>query len=90
MRTHVIKDRYRLFSTVELYDGDTRVAITTCRPATNVKPPNDSKHNTTTAKYPAPTPMITPQKPSRVTKKVTPNDCPQHETNRSRHTSPRA
>ena len=32
MRTHVIKDRYRLFSTVELYDGDTRVAITTCRP----------------------------------------------------------
>ena len=32
MRTHVIKDRYCLFSTVELYDGDTRVAITTCRP----------------------------------------------------------
>ena len=32
MRTHVIKDRYRLFSTVELYDGDTRVAMTTCRP----------------------------------------------------------
>ena len=32
MRTHVIKDRYGLFSTVEIYYGDTRVAITTCRP----------------------------------------------------------
>ena len=32
MRTHVIKDRYGLFSTVEIYDGNTRVAITTCRP----------------------------------------------------------
>ena len=34
MRTHVIKDRYGLFSTVEIYDDDTRVAMTTCRPGT--------------------------------------------------------
>ena len=32
MKTHVIKDRYGLFSTVELYDGDARIAMTTCRP----------------------------------------------------------